>query len=440
MVIMKKHTLTYTIFGTVILGMMACKPKYAEPTFSAGEIDTERFVMIGDGHSGGFMDDALYHDGQKGSLAFLLGQQFEKAGGGAFATKLITENSVGANINGQARLKLDYKEDCQGNVSLSPVRVASQGDLNIIATSSFSGEALYRDFGIPSMRAAHVLSTNYAQFNPFFARIASSNTVSPLQDILSTNPSFVAMYLGIEECMSYARSGGSIDNMPTAVEFEAAYAQIAQALKNQGAKGVVATIPELTVMPYFRTIPFSGLNLEATNATLLSAVFGPLGFNFSPGSNPFMINDPEANEFGIRQILEGELLLLSIPLDSVRCNQMGSLFPFRNEFVLTLEEQSYLNTRIQAYNAVIRSIASTHNWALVETQGFYQKLLSGFVFNGVNFSAQFVSGGAFSLDGIHLNARGNALLANEFIKAINQHYNANIPGLNANAYSGVKFP
>lgn len=437
---MKQHTLSLIAVGTLVLFFMGCKPKYATPNFSAGEINTERFAMIGDGHSGGFMNDALYFDGQKGGLGYLLGQQLQLIGGSVFSAKLINENSVGANINGQSRLKLDYKEDCQGNVALSPIRIAPQGDLNVIATSSFSGEALYRDFGIPGMRTAHVLSSNYAQFNPFFARIASSNTVSPLQDILSTNPTFVALYLGVEECMSYARTGGVLDNMPTVAEFETAYAQIAQELNDLGAKGVVATIPELTTMPYFRTIPFNGLSLEATNANLLSAVFGPLGFTFSEGSNPFMINDPEANDFGIRQILQGELLLLSIPLDSVRCNQMGSLFPFRNEFVLTLEEQTYLSNRIQAYNNVIRSIASTHNWALVETQSFYQKLLSGFVYNGVNFSAQFVSGGAFSLDGVHLNAKGNALLANEFIKAINLHYSAKIPSINANAYSGVKFP
>jgi hypothetical protein len=44
------------------------------------------------------------------------------------------------------------------------------------------------------------------------------------------------------------------------------------------------------------------------------------------------------------------------------------------------------------------------------------------------------------LDGIHLNAKGNALLANEFIRVINKHYGSVIPALNANAFSGVLFP
>jgi hypothetical protein len=440
MVVMKKYIFSFVALGIVILGFTSCKPKYNEPNLSVGDINTERFVMIGDGHSGGYMDDALYREGQMTSLGYLLGQQFELAGGAALTTKLIGESSVGANANGQSRLKLDFKEDCLGEVSLSPVRVAQMGDISIIATVSFAGEALYRDFGIPGMRAAHVISPNYAQFNPYFARIASSNNVSPLQDILSTNPTFVALFLGMEECLSYAKTGGSVNLMPTAAEFAFAYNSIAQQLNAQSTKAVVATIPDVSVMPYFRTIPYNGLNLGESNANLLTLVFGALGYTFTVGPNGFMIDDPDANDFGIRQIQEGELLLLNIPLDSVKCNQMGSLLPFRNEFVLTLAEQSYLSARINAYNSVIRSLAQTYNWAVVETNGFYQKLLTGFMFNGVNFSTQFVTGGAFSLDGIHLNSKGNALLANEFIKVINQYYGANIPGINANAYNGVKFP
>jgi hypothetical protein len=55
-------------------------------------------------------------------------------------------------------------------------------------------------------------------------------------------------------------------------------------------------------------------------------------------------------------------------------------------------------------------------------------------------SAKFVSGGAYSLDGIHFNAKGNALLANEFLKSINLNYKSRIPLLNANAYDATLFP
>ena len=46
----------------------------------------------------------------------------------------------------------------------------------------------------------------------------------------------------------------------------------------------------------------------------------------------------------------------------------------------------------------------------------------------------------FSLDGIQLNPLGNAMLANEFIKAINQTYASTIQQVDVTKYRGVEFP
>jgi lysophospholipase L1-like esterase len=47
---------------------------------------------------------------------------------------------------------------------------------------------------------------------------------------------------------------------------------------------------------------------------------------------------------------------------------------------------------------------------------------------------------SFLLDGVHLTGRGYAIIANEFIKAINAKYKSTLPQVNPNKYSGVKFP
>jgi hypothetical protein len=54
--------------------------------------------------------------------------------------------------------------------------------------------------------------------------------------------------------------------------------------------------------------------------------------------------------------------------------------------------------------------------------------------------ARLVSGGAYSLDGITFNPRGNALFANQFIDAMNKKYNAKIPFADVSKYNGVIFP
>jgi hypothetical protein len=153
-----------------------------------------------------------------------------------------------------------------------------------------------------------------------------------------------------------------------------------------------------------------------------------------------MMVDSTANMFAVRQIQSTELLLLSLPLDSVKCNQMGVLFPIRDEFILDAGELNTLRNKIEAYNTIIRNVAQQYQLAVVNTEQFFSKLNDGFVYNGVSMSAKFVSGGAYSLDGIYLNPRGNALFANEFIKAINQKYHSSIPQANALKYDGIRFP
>jgi hypothetical protein len=165
-----------------------------------------------------------------------------------------------------------------------------------------------------------------------------------------------------------------------------------------------------------------------------------LGYYFTVGSNPFMIVDSTANAFAVRQILSTELLTLSLPLDSVKCNQMGVLFPIRDEFVLDAGELQYLRGVIVEYNQIIRDLASEYNLAVVNVNEFSKNLQTGFVYNGVTMSSKFVSGGAYSLDGIHFNAKGNALLANEFIKSINSKYKSRIPQVDANAFNSTLFP
>lgn len=46
-------------------------------------------------------------------------------------------------------------------------------------------------------------------------------------------------------------------------------------------------------------------------------------------------------------------------------------------------------------------------------------------------------GGGFSLDGIHPTPRGSALIANEFIKAIEAKYGAVLPRVDPLAYKGL---
>ncbi len=127
-------------------------------------------------------------------------------------------------------------------------------------------------------------------------------------------------------------------------------------------------------------------------------------------------------------------------MDSIKCHKWGSLIPIPDRYSLTLSEINAIETAITNYNTILRNIASSKGLAFVDVNAFFSKVKSGFIYNGVTVNAAFVSGGAYSLDGLNLTARGNALLANEFIKAINSTYQSSIPEVDAMKYPAVTFP
>jgi hypothetical protein len=449
----------YLYFLFLLPLLLACKPKAPTQVVDAGTADFTKFVAIGDGHTAGYMDDGLSLDGQKNSLGAILQQQLIMAGAPAIEMPWMSDQNIGLNVNGLSRLILGYKTDCQGIISLSPVRVSLQGETSAFSSSAYNPSKKYSNFGVPGLRMIDMVSTafgniNLPQYNAFFARMSkdqfnlpgSGNYSSVQENIFDGGyPTFCSIYLGIEDVLPYARSGATQHPMsPLAgfpgVGFEESLTQLCEQLSSQNVKAVIATIPNISDWPFFNTIPYNGLTLDAEKAASLNQIYNPLGISFVVGANPFIVADPNAGMFGVRPAVPGEKILLTAPLDSVKCNQMGSIFPFRNEFVLTTDELATIQLRIDEFNAVIRQKAITYGFALVETGDFYDKLTTGFTYNGATLSAKFVSGGAFSLDGIHLNPRGNALLASEFIKAINKKFSAKIPLINALNYNAILFP
>ncbi len=432
----------------VIIISLGCKPKIDGITPSYGDLNPGKIICIGDYQMSGFADDALYHKGQMQSLGNILAKQLQLVGFVDFNQPLMPVNSVGVNKDGLSRFKLSYKTDCQNTTSLSPIRVASSGDLNALNTSVFNPSENFENWGIPGLKATDVFDPNYG--NPFYSRMQSNigtAIIDELSNIGANGYTFFAIFIGLEDLLPHAKSGATLNNMtptfgtaPAGDGFENSLSVILSTLSNNGAKGVISTIPDITKFPYFTAIPENGLDLDSANLETLNNIYNPIGFSFELGANNFMIEDPNANVFGVRPMQSGERLLLSVPLDSVKCHKMGSVFPFRDEFILTLDEISEIQTRIDEYNIVIRSLAQEHDLAVVETKDWYESVNNGVTYNGSPLNFSFVSGGTFSLDGINLTGRGNALLCNEFIKAINKKYNAQIPRANALEYDAVLFP
>ncbi|WP_452220011.1 SGNH/GDSL hydrolase family protein [Lacinutrix salivirga] len=104
----------------------------------------------------------------------------------------------------------------------------------------------------------------------------------------------------------------------------------------------------------------------------------------------------------------------------------GVSLPLEDKWVLLPTEQIEIKTATDAYNATIASVASSNGLALVDLNSILSEAsTTGVVFDDYNLTTDLVTGGLVSLDGIHLTARGYALMANKFLEAIDATYGSN---------------
>jgi hypothetical protein len=432
------------LYTASALLFVACNPSLEAPQPQKGNIDVSNYVAVGSAVTAGYADGALYYEGQQFSFANILAGQFDQIGGIDFNTPFVPQNSNGISIitnnsvTINAKFVLGMSTDCKSVTSLGPIKLSPTETYGFFSTNIYNTSSPFNNMGVPSAKAVDVITKGYT--NPFYQRIASHPTnASILTDAMTQNPTFFSLLIGSDDVMSYALTGGSSGSITSSTAFNIAIDSIVNGLTKNGAKGVIGNIPDLIDLPFFTTIPYNGLTLTQSLADQLNPLYAPLGMSFIAGNNPFIIADADST-LGFRKIQPDEFLVLTTPLDSIKCYNWGSLTPIPERFCLKKSEIDAIQTAITNYNIKLRAVAQTKGLAFVDVNAFYKKIKSGIVYNGVAINAEFVKGGMFSLDGIQLNPLGNAMLANEFIKAINQTYSSTIQQVDVTKYRGVVFP
>jgi hypothetical protein len=247
----------------------------------------------------------------------------------------------------------------------------------------------------------------------------------------------------MDDIFNYAASGGTTSNLLSPSNFSYNLDVLLSQLTANGAKGIIATIPDFRVFPYYTLIPYDNAVLTRNQADSLNLLYDSTFFtqvHFREGRNGFVINDATLPE-GARQLKQGEYITLSVPIDSMKCQKYGLIVnTINNRYALDSTEVFKIDFTTNAYNQIIRQKAAQYNFALADMHDYFYKVKNGIKWNGVDYNMTFVSGGFLSLDGYHPNQKGYALMANEFINAINKKYNAAIPTVNCQDCDGVIFP
>lgn len=460
---------------------------------TAGSADFSKYVALGNSLTAGFSDNALFKRGQENAYPNIMSQQFALAGGGTFTTPFVGDDNIGGLLLGGTqiqgpRLAILGFSGSTPNIGSLPVAPVTE------VTNQLTGP--FNNMGVPGAKSFHLIAPGYGnvagvatgQANPYYARFASSSTSTILGDAMAQNPTFFSLWIGNNDVLAYATSGGTGTNQvgnfdpstygpnditdPTV--FANVYSGLLDGMTANGAKGVVGNIPYVTTIPFFRAVPYNPVPLDAATAAQLNAGFAPyngglqvaaanglispeeaarrtISFQAGAGNKVVIVDSYLTNLAGLslpsyRQATAEDLILLtarSFIGTTVGGNPAavnGLSVPLADSWVLSKDEVAEIKTATDAYNASIATLADSKGLALFDANTLLQQVYNGGIrFGNYHMSATFVTGGAFSLDGVHPGARGYALIAKKMLEAINAKYGSNFKGVDPADYQ-IQYP
>lgn len=455
----------------------------AQVDLNTNGLNFSSYVSVGASFTAGFTDNALFIAAQENSFPNILAGKFgtdfaqplmnDNIGGLLFANNLIQGPRLFFNGSGPASLPATPTTEVTNSVA---------GSLN--------------NYGIPGAKSFHFVAPGYGSLqgvpvglaNPYFARMASSPSATVLGDAMAQSPTFFTLSeIGGNDVLGYALSGGSgVDQTgnfdPTTYGgsditdpnvFGQVFTTLVSTLTSGGAKGVVATVPYITNLAHFTTVPHNPIPLDAATAGALNSAYTPynlgiqqaFGFlvqlqlmtqeqaaaeiakrtiTFAAGQNAVVIIDEDLTNLealnpafaGLKQfrqataddllVLPGSSFIGSLadPNNPLSVNGVGVALADR--WVITPEEQMAIKTATDAYNNIITATAASNpNVALVDLKSVLEEASSGIVFDDYTLNTSLVTGGLISLDGVHLTARGYALMANKILEAMDAEFGTN---------------
>lgn len=478
-------------FGVSPIEEEVSVPVTADVTYTSGTANFSKFVSVGNSLTAGYSDGALFIDGQTNSFPNILAQQFALAGGGNFTQPLMKDNLGGLLLGGNQitsnRLILSFTS---GSPSPIPVSGTPTTEVSSLLAGPFS------NMGVPGAKSYHLAASGYGNVagvatglaNPYFARMASSSSATVIGDAVAQSPTFFSLWIGNNDILGFATSGGvGIDqkgNLNPATYggnditdpnvFASVYNSLLTALTANGTtNGIVSNLPSIETIPYFTTVPYNAIPLDAATAAMLNQAFAPynggllqlqgLGaisaaevsrrtVRFTVGQNPVLILDEDLTNLTIynpaltnmRQATSTDLLVLTSRTflgTTVGGNASlinGVSVPLEDKWVLTPEEQAAVGTAINAYNTIIAALTQQYGLAFFDANALLKELVNvGVTQNGIKTTGVYATGGGFSLDGVHPSPRGYAIIANGMIDAINLKYGSNLPKVNVGNYKGL---
>ncbi len=435
----------------VALVVLSCaKTEFDDYETSSGQADFTNYVAVGNSLTQGYQDGGLHNElgQQECSYPAIIAKQMKLANPSInFLLPTVPGNGSGymhlEYVNGKIKVIKAFDAD----IANDPTAIDDDPTWSIWGKIGALGDSTikYNNMGVSGIKLVDCLSggknttlnfnllkNSLNEYGRFLNFGDGTTPISYLDHIKASKATFFTNWLGNNDVLGWSTAGGDdeavmdpngisvpglyLSQLSDLDEFRDKYDSVLTAFGNMGAKGVCATLPDVTSIPYFNTV-----TLEAI------------------GDDVWIREGADTNV--VRKATEEDLLLLTA--SDELANGMGKIQskPLKHTVVLDKDEIAIVQNRTNEINAAIRTLTSQHGFALADMNQFMKTLTNtGLSFDGVDFSPVYIEGGLFSLDGVHPNSRGYAVIANEFIRVINDFYGSNLQPVAVGNYRGITFP
>ena len=221
--------------------------------------------------------------------------------------------------------------------------------------------------------------------------------------MLAQGPTFVSVELAANDVLP--ASTGRIAAMTPYASWEADYDQVIAAVQSTGAQAVLVGLPnnaaQFPSIRKARELFNEWPDLLAVGVTVSLSCYFSSNYVFVPGY---------------------VLGLISRTPTTATCADV----PGAADYVLTPGDISAINARMAQINAHIQAKAAENGYAYFALSSLYDLPKVNFDLYSVMFSSA-PFGPNISLDGVHPTAKGQAILANAAVQAINARYGFAIP-------------
>ncbi|MGH7741064.1 MAG: hypothetical protein ACRENS_03485 [Candidatus Eiseniibacteriota bacterium] len=386
----------------------------APPTVTGGAASFGTYVAMGTSISSGFESGGLVDRHQTQSFPYLFARQV----GSPFTIPSINNDGI------PALLQL---------VSLSPLIVSNAGRV-LGNPTNFAQPTAYNNMGIPGAILFDVADTSYYEAGNPIGRpstmfdIIQRNRGTILAQVASLSPSFISFEYGANEVLGPATQGGTIPVLPSAsygALLDGTLTGLQAACPN--AHIAIVNVPDVTSIPYVTTFPPVVLGADG-NPVLIGGLPIPLIGSEAGGVGPLGLGD-----YVLLAAADSMAIGCGFPTGtfSYVSGAPGNNRPLLDSEVLSSVEATAISATVDGYNTAIANEAASRGLALVDLHGLLlQAATTGYSYRGSVYTSDYITGGLFSLDGVHPTDLAHGIICNLMIDAVNRTFGSSISPVN----------